>query len=72
MVDLNTNIGSLETTGYDISANYSGLEIGGAGSLSFSLTGTYLDELVTDPGSAGTTPYDCAGKFAGSCASGTA
>lgn len=72
VVDLNTNIGSLETTGYDISMNYAGLEIGKAGSLSFSLTGTYLDELVTDPGTPGTTPYDCAGKFASSCASGTA
>lgn len=72
VVDLNTNIGSLETTGYDVNMSYAGLEIGRVGSLSFSLTGTYLDELVTDPGSAGTEPYDCAGKFAGSCASGTA
>ena len=72
VVDLNTNIGSLETTGYDVNMSYSGLEIGRVGSLSFSLTGTYLDELVTDPGSAGTEIYDCAGKFAGSCASGTA
>ena len=72
VVDLNTNIGSLETTGYDVNMAYSGLEIGAVGSLNFSLTGTYLDELVTDPGSAGTEPYDCAGKFAGSCASGTA
>jgi outer membrane receptor protein involved in Fe transport len=72
IVDLNTNIGSLETTGYDVTMNYAGLDIGKAGSLSFALTGTYLDELVTDPGSAGTEPYDCAGKFAGSCASGTA
>lgn len=72
VVDLNTNIGSLETTGYDVTMNYAGLEVGPAGSLSFSLTGTYLDELVTDPGSAGTETYDCAGKFAGSCASGTA
>jgi outer membrane receptor protein involved in Fe transport len=72
VIDLNTNIGSLETTGYDINMNYAGLEIGPAGSLSFNLTGTYLEELVTDPGSAGTQPYDCAGKFSSSCASGTA
>ncbi|MBX3695616.1 MAG: TonB-dependent receptor [Steroidobacteraceae bacterium] len=72
VIDLNTNIGSLETTGYDVNMSYSGLEIGRAGSLSFNLTGTYLEELVTDPGSVGTTPYDCAGKFSSSCASGTA
>ena len=72
VVDLNTNIGSLETTGYDINMNYSGLEIGAAGSLNFNLTGTYLEELVTDPGSPGTALYDCAGKFSSSCASGTA
>jgi len=72
VVDLNTNIGSLETTGIDVNMNYAGLEIGAAGSLNFSLTGTYLEELITDPGSPGTAPYDCAGKFSSSCASGTA
>lgn len=72
VVDLNTNIGSLETTGVDANINYSGLEIGAAGSLSFSLTGTYLEKLVTDPGSPGTTPYDCAGKYSSACAAGTA
>jgi outer membrane receptor protein involved in Fe transport len=72
VVDLNTNIGSLETTGYDVNINYSALEIGPAGSLNFSLTGTYLEELVTDPGSPGTAPFDCAGKFSSSCAAGTA
>ncbi|HNN53451.1 MAG TPA: TonB-dependent receptor, partial [Pseudomonadota bacterium] len=72
VIDLNTNIGSLETTGIDVNMSYAGLEIGKAGSLSFNLTGIYLEELITDPGSPGTEPYDCAGKFSSSCASGTA
>lgn len=66
VVDLNVNIGSLETTGYDLNLNYSGLEIGSLGSLSFNLTGTYLDELITVPGP-GIDAYDCAGFFSSSC-----
>jgi outer membrane receptor protein involved in Fe transport len=64
--DLNVNIGSLETTGIDLNLNYSGIEIGSLGSLSFNLTGTYLDELITVPGP-GVEAYDCAGFFSGSC-----
>jgi outer membrane receptor protein involved in Fe transport len=61
--DLNTNIGGLETSGYDINANYS-MEIGSSGALNFSLVGTLLDEIVTDPGAqTGVSPYDCAGAF---------
>jgi iron complex outermembrane recepter protein len=61
--DLNTNIGGLETAGYDINASYS-MDIGSMGNLSFSLVGTLLDELITDPGAAtGITPYDCVGGF---------
>jgi len=64
--DLNINIGSLETTGYDLNLNYSGVEIGSFGSLNFNLTGTYLDELITVPGP-GIDPYDCAGLYSSSC-----
>jgi outer membrane receptor protein involved in Fe transport len=61
--DLNTNIGGLETSGYDVNANYS-MEIGSSGALNFALVGTLLDEIVTDPGAAtGISPYDCAGGF---------
>ena len=49
MVDLNINIGSLSTTGYDVNIGYTGLEIGRFGSLSFNLTGTYLVDLITQP-----------------------
>jgi hypothetical protein len=43
------NIGSLETSGYDVNIGYSGLEMGRFGSLSFNLTGTYLVDLITQP-----------------------
>ena len=35
------------------------------GSLSFNLTGTYLIELITDPGRRDSRTFDCAGEFAG-------
>lgn len=66
VVDLNINIGSLETSGVDLTFNYTGVEIGKFGSLSFSLTGTYLNEIITNPGP-GIDPYDCVGAFAGEC-----
>ena len=49
MQDLNINIGSLSTTGYDVNIGYTGVEIGRFGSLSFNLTGTYLVDLITQP-----------------------
>jgi outer membrane receptor protein involved in Fe transport len=67
--DLNTNIGSLETSGVDLNLNYTGLDIGSLGSLSFNLTGTYLNELITDPGASGFEPFDCVGLHAGNCVS---
>ena len=65
--DLNVNIGSLQTSGVDLNLNYSGIEMGTFGSLSFNMTGTYLDELVTNPGLAGVEEYDCKGLYSGSC-----
>ena len=64
--DLNINIGSLATTGYDVNVGYTGVEIGRFGSLAFNLTGTYLDELITEPGP-GIEPYDCAGFYSTVC-----
>ncbi len=49
VTDLNINIGSLQTSGYDVNIGYTGLEVGRFGSLSFNLTGTYLLELITQP-----------------------
>jgi iron complex outermembrane recepter protein len=67
--DLNTNIGGLETSGVDLNLNYTGLDIGSMGSLSFNLTGTWLKELITDPGAVGFPKFDCAGLHAGACVS---
>ena len=64
--DLNLNIATLETTGYDINVSYTGLEMGRFGSLAINLTGTYLDELVTDPGPL-TPEYDCVGFYSSVC-----
>jgi iron complex outermembrane recepter protein len=69
VIDTNINIGSLQTSGIDILANYSKLEIGNAGSLSFNLISTYLKELITNPGP-GIDPYDCAGFFGSNCVTG--
>jgi outer membrane receptor protein involved in Fe transport len=66
VVDTNINIGAIETTGIDLNASYSGLSLGKAGDLNFSITGTYLQDLITEPGP-GIDPYDCVGFFAGSC-----
>jgi outer membrane receptor protein involved in Fe transport len=62
--DLNINIGSLSTKGWDVSLSYTGVELGGLGELSFNLVGTVLDELITVPGP-GIAPVECAGKFSG-------
>ena len=49
VIDTNVNIGSLSTKGYDVNVSYSGLEMGRFGSLALSMTGTYLEELITQP-----------------------
>jgi outer membrane receptor protein involved in Fe transport len=67
--DLNINIGSLETKGYDLNASYTGLEMGRFGSLNFNLTGTLVDELITSPGP-GIEPFDCVGFYSTVCSAG--
>ena len=64
--DVNINIGSLSTKGYDLNLSYTGLEMGRFGSLAFNLTGTLVDELITDPG-AGFDPYRCVGFYSTVC-----
>jgi len=66
VVNTNINIGAVETSGIDINATYSGLEIGSFGELNFNLTGTYLQDLTTEPGP-GLAAYDCVGFFGSSC-----
>ncbi len=63
--DLNTNIGGLKTTGVDINANFA-VDIGSAGGLEFSMIGTWLDELTTDPGQ-GIPTYNCVGGYSQVC-----
>ncbi|HKR33484.1 MAG TPA: TonB-dependent receptor [Steroidobacteraceae bacterium] len=67
--DLNLNVGGLETSGVDLNLNYTGIDIGSWGSLSANLTATYLIDIITDLGTPGSTPFDCAGEFAGRCVS---
>ncbi|HEY8571695.1 TonB-dependent receptor domain-containing protein [Phenylobacterium sp.] len=68
--DLNTNIGGLQTSGVDVVANY-GLELerfglSDVGRLSFNFVGTWLKELVIDPGPL-VDAYDCAGFYGNQC-----
>jgi iron complex outermembrane recepter protein len=74
--DLNTNIGSLSTTGYDVNIGYTGLEMGRFGSLAFNLTGTYLVDLITQPvpgldidpkSTRFSDSYDCTGYYSNVC-----
>ena len=66
VVDTNINIGSVSTKGYDLNVTYTGLEMGRFGSLNFNLTGTLLDELITDSGP-GIDPFDCVGFYSQNC-----
>jgi iron complex outermembrane receptor protein len=64
VIDRVTNIGSFSTRGIDLGVGYS-MELGGMGGLSFSLVGTWLDELLIDNGIS--EPYDCAGLYGPTC-----
>ena len=66
---LNTNLGGLTTTGWDLNANYS-MDIGSMGGLSFQLIGTLVEELIIDEGGS-RNPYDCAGMWSGNANCGT-
>ena len=64
VIDLNRNIGSVQTRGIEINSSYSH-KLGGLGSISASLVGTYLDKFVTDNGL--TEKYDCVGYYGATC-----
>ena len=69
IVATNTNIGSLSTSGVDVSASYSfDLEtlVAGAGSIDVEYVGTWLESLetITTPTA---NPYDCVGFYSSSC-----
>ena len=66
VVDTNINIGAVSTKGWDLNATYTGLEMGRFGSLNFNLTGTLVEELITDSGP-GIAPFDCVGFYSQNC-----
>jgi len=68
VIDTPTNVGGIETSGFDFSASYSH-QLGNIGTLSASFIGTYLDEYLTDNGIA--PQYDCAGYYGTVCSGGT-
>ena len=59
------NTGSLKTSGIDITSNYV-LDMNSFGKLDFSLVGTYLADLSTEP-LPGLGSYDCKGLYGGTC-----
>jgi iron complex outermembrane recepter protein len=65
VTDTLQNLGSLSTKGVDAKASYR-QPLPALGSLLFSLEGTYLDSLATQPLPNGAS-YDCVGLFGGTC-----
>jgi outer membrane receptor protein involved in Fe transport len=64
VIDINHNVGSVKTTGFEFNGNYSH-ELGSLGSLSLNFVGTALNKFRTDNGL--TAPYDCAGYYGPTC-----
>jgi outer membrane receptor protein involved in Fe transport len=64
VLDTTQNIGGLSTKGIDVNASYT-VPLGEAGNVGLSFVGTYLDEIVTDPGVSD--PYDCSGLYGNIC-----
>lgn len=62
--DLQTNVGSVKTSGIDLGVTY-GHELGRFGKLGFNMNGTWLAKFKTDNGIS--TPYDCVGYFGNVC-----
>ena len=66
VVDTNTNIGGVSTSGVDLSAAY-GFDIGTYGSLNLTLNGTWLESLDWDPIGQAFAEYDCVGEYGNDC-----
>jgi iron complex outermembrane recepter protein len=62
---LNANLGSLKTSGVDVTMDYA-QKVGGFGSLKFNFTGTFLIANKTEPVS-GLGEYDCKGYHGANC-----
>jgi iron complex outermembrane recepter protein len=67
VTDLPNNVGKAQTRGIEVNSAYSA-PLGGLGTLSMSLVGTYLDKYLIDNGL--TQPYDCAGLYGPTCSAG--
>jgi outer membrane receptor protein involved in Fe transport len=68
---INTNIGGVDTSGWDLNANYN-VDIGSAGRLGFQLITTKVEELITDVGGGAAFPaFDCVGLWSGDADCGT-
>lgn len=64
VIDLQTNVGGVQTRGLEFSGNYA-REIGGLGTVSLNFIGTKLDKYEVDNG---LTPlYNCAGYYGTTC-----
>jgi outer membrane receptor protein involved in Fe transport len=61
IVATNVNIGTTETSGWDIGLNYD-LSMGDWGGLRFAFMGTILNEYIVEP-LPGVSKYDCAGLY---------
>ncbi|WP_409018526.1 TonB-dependent receptor plug domain-containing protein [Brevundimonas vesicularis] len=72
VIDLNTNIGGMSTSGLDVAVNYR-MDLADygwdrAGTLGFAMVGTLLDSLEVDTGLGfGNSVYDCAGFYGNQC-----
>ncbi|MEG3149028.1 TonB-dependent receptor [Sphingomonas sp. ZT3P38] len=67
VTDLPNNVGQVQTKGIEVNGAFS-QDLGGIGSLSLSMIGTYLDAYRVDNGL--TQPYDCAGLYGPTCSAG--
>ena len=65
--DLNINIGSLVTKGFDVQVGYNNISLGNFGKLSLNLQGTKTKELITDLSKQGGVKYECVGFYSTPC-----
>ena len=65
ITDTNLNTGSAETTGVDVAMNYR-RDIGSLGGIGLSLTGSWIQEWITEP-LPGFPTYDCVGLYGTVC-----
>ena len=66
VIDLNQNIGGIQTSGFDVSGAY-GFEIGAFGGINLSYNGTILDSYTVDPAGNPAFEYDCVAAYGNSC-----